>query len=765
MDNTKLTRRKFLKLSGLAGALIGTSQFRCQLSDAILSNNYQKNLKDEKWIPTSCLNCTSRCGIRVRISDGRAVNITGNPYSKVSEGKICPRSYIGLQVLYDSERIKTPLKRTVAEKAKEIDPKWTPIPWDQAIDEILKRLKGLREDEEPHKLIIFHGLNSISTEDIIFRFGEAYGTPNIISADGFDTETEKAGNWMADGHYINTAYDLDNTNYILIFGADILESSKPLSRFLRKWGKFRREKPNRTKVIVINPRYSLTASKADEWIPINPGTDGALALGIANVIINEGLYDNNFIKNFTEGFEEYKKLVLNDYDPKLVSKITGIDVETIVRIGREFAKTKPSIAIKGKDAIAWPNGSYTSYAISCLNAMVGSIDVPGGIIYQEFPEYTPMPKIVEDEISRKGKSKPPVDLRGNDKFPFARMVTNQVPESILQNSPYPVEVAIGFNCNFNMQAPNPNRWDKALSKIPYYIHVSPFISEMALYADIILPSTIFLEEWGYDHSPPGAGFSEVRIKQPVVPPLGESRSIIDIIFTISKKLKGSVAKSFTNIGDDSKGFVKYRTENLISWKEFLEKGVWIGKPYEYKKYDRIFHTPSRKFEFLSGNLKSLIYKMKKGEIEKLKLLPHYQEVKYLGNKDKYPLVLIPYQPLMMVENGSQNYPWAQEIFLPMCGIGWETLVEINSEVGKGLNLKDGEIVWIESPFQKIKAKIKFSEGIHPEILAVPMGQGHYSYGKWQKGIGINPNEVIGVDFDTISGQSVFFNTRVKIYKA
>jgi molybdopterin-containing oxidoreductase family iron-sulfur binding subunit len=146
-------------------------------------------------------------------------------------------------------------------------------------------------------------------------------------------------------------------------------------------------------------------------------------------------------------------------------------------------------------------------------------------------------------------------------------------------------------------------------------------------------------------------------------------------------------------------------------------------------------------------------------------LPHYKQVKFLGEKGKYPLILLPYQPLMVIENGSQNYPWAQEIFLPMCGIGWDTLVEINSETAKKLKLENGQMVWIESPFQKIKARVKFSEGVHPQVVAIPLGQGHYSYGQWQKGIGVNPNEIIGVDYDPISGQAAFFNTRVKIYPA
>jgi anaerobic selenocysteine-containing dehydrogenase len=287
---------------------------------------------------------------------------------------------------------------------------------------------------------------------------------------------------------------------------------------------------------------------------------------------------------------------------------------------------------------------------------------------------------------------------------------------------------------------------------------------MALYADLVLPTTTFLEEWGYDHSPPGSGFAEVKIKQPAVPPYGSARSITDLLFEIARRFQGGLAQSFANIGDHSEGFVKFRTEPLISWKDFLQKGVWIGKDYKYKKYDRIFHTPSKKFEFASGNLKSLLAKMKNGKEGGSDYLPHHNEVKFLGDKEKYPLVLLPYQPLMVIENRSQNYPWAQEIFLPMHGVGWETLIEINSETAKTLRLRDGQVVWVESPFKKIKAKVKFSEGVHPDVVSIPFGQGHYSYGKWQKGIGVNPNEIIGVDYDHISGQAAFFNTRVKVYK-
>jgi anaerobic selenocysteine-containing dehydrogenase len=766
-NRLSMNRRKFLKLSALTGAAVGMNHMVGPLNPTSASplQKNARNAAEDKWLATSCLNCPARCAIRVRIANGKAVKITGNPLSLDSEGKICPRAHIGLQVLYDPGRIYSPLKRTNHEKGKGIDPKWVSISWDQALEEVTNRLKSIRGRAQPHNVLLFSGLNSVSSEDMISRFAEALGTPNLISGNGLDIETEKSGNWMADGHYSPTAYDLDHTNYILAFGADMLESCQPLSRFLRKWGKLRREKPNRTKMVVIHPRYSVTAAKSDEWIPIHPGTDAALAMAIAHVIISEELYDKRFIDQWTAGFHSYKQWVFSQYHPKGVSKITGIPLETIQRIAREFALTKPAITLRGKEAIAWPEGSHTSYAIFCLNALVGSIDIPGGVIYQEHPRYQEMPPLVEDEIARRGKAQPALDFRGTAKFPAAKVVTNQIPESLVEGIPYPIEMAIGFNSNFSMSAPGAGRWDSALKKLSYYVHISSFISEMALHADLILPSTTYLEEWGYDHSPPGSGFAEVKIKQPVVMPRGDVRSITDIIFDLSKRLKGGVAQSFAHMGDDSEGFVKSRTETLIPWKEFLRKGVWVGKDYEYKKYGRIFNTPSKKFEFSSGNLKSILAKMKKGKEESLDYLPHYKEAKFLGDKEKYPFVLLPYQPLMTIENGSQNYPWAQEIFLPMQGIGWDTPVEMNSETAKSLKLQDGNVVWVESPFQKIKAKLKCSEGVHPGVVAIPFGQGHYSYGKWQKGIGVNPNEIIGVDYDSISGQAAFFNTRVKIYKA
>jgi anaerobic selenocysteine-containing dehydrogenase len=765
-DRFSLDRRTFLKVSAVTGAALVASRFikYPRVDPAPPALEKQEGVITEEFITTSCLNCSTRCATVVRVVNGKAVRIAGNPLSLVSEGHICPRGHIGLQVLYDKGRISTPLKRTNSQKGRGIDPGWQPISWSEALSEVNTRLKSLRDQDQPHKLLLLSGLNTISDSDIISRFAAAYGTPNVVSDDGLQKEAEKVGRWMADGVYDHVAYDFGQSNYILAFGAGIVESEKPFARNLRMWGKMRREKPDRAKVVVIDPRYSVTASRSDLWLPINPGTDGALAMGMASVIISEKLYDANFVNNWTAGFDEYQNLALSSYSAEKVAAITGIGADTIRQIAREFARTKPAIAWIGKGVAAWPNGSYTSYAVFCLNALVGSIDVPGGIIYQENPPYRELPEPVEDATARQGRAMPRIDLSGTGQFPAAEVVTNQVADSILNGNPYPVEVAIGFNSNYNMSAAGTGRWDAALKKLPYYVHIAPFPSEMAQYADILLPAKTFMEEWGYDHSPPGSGFAEVKIKKPVVESLGISRDITAIIFEIARGLGGTVAQSFDGIGNGTEGFVEYRTGNLMPWEELRDNGVWVGPPYQYYKYDSLFKTPSQKFEFSSGTLEARLREIGRS-FDGADLLPHFQEVEFLGDRNSYPLILSIYEPTLVVENGSQNYPWAQEIFLMLHGRGWTNFAEMNSQTASELGIRDGDMVWVESPVNKIKVKARVFEGVLPGVVTMASGQGHYAYGQWQEGIGVNPNDITGVAYDPLSGQSAFFNTRVKIYRA
>lgn len=686
----------------------------------------------EKWVMTSCLNCPTRCATKVRVVNGKAVRIIGNNISEYSNGKTCPRSHIGLQVLYNPERITKPLKRkTGVSKGKNEDlsweDQWEEISWEAALQEVAGRLNNTSADE----LLIIQGLNTTSDEDLIYRFAKSFGASNLLREDTLENEANNKGKELANIS-VNSGYDLKNASYVLSFGADILESETPLSRHLNLWGYIRQARPNRARVVVIDPRYSVTASKADEWIPINPGTEGLMAMAVAHVIIDEGLYNTDFINDHTNEFNSYSAEALkSEYSPDNIAAKTGVSADVIRRIAREFASDKPAIAWSGAGASSWPHGSNASYAIMCLNALVGSIDVEGGVIGQDLPQYTDIPLVGDDPQI--------LSLR-------------EAKESLND-----IHTVVGFNNNLIMSVPNTRAWDNALANDGYYyVHIASSHSEMAQYADIILPSCSFLEEWGYETSPPGSIKTEVKIKQPVLAPMEDSKPTAQIIFDLVDRIAGTVASRFgkDNIIDssgvlsDPEGFVKYRTSNLasLSWTEFKSEGVWKDPDdYKYGNYNQVFRSGPKKFMFDANNLKAGVLNSE-----------------FQGSNSDEALVLTTYHPVMDVRSGNQNYPWAQEVFLVMHGRGWNNFVEMNEEDADERGIKDGDTVKVKSDFGEIKIKARVFQGIKPGAVAIALGQGHYQSGEWADDIGRNPNEIMGSAYDELSGQPCFMNTRVEI---
>jgi thiosulfate reductase / polysulfide reductase chain A len=760
-----VSRRRFLALTAVTGAVIAAGSV---IKNGILSPvkalmNSTGETIAETWVPSSCLNCATRCATRVRVVDGRAVKVMGNPLSQLSDGEVCPRSHIGLQVLYSENRITTPLKRTNADKGRGKDPGWQPISWEQAMDEVSAKLAQVRA-ANPAGLLLLRGLNSVSDDDLLDRFAESYGTPNNVTEESLNNASEKTGRWFADGNYESIGYDLANSKFVLAFGASILESHKPLAPHLRAWGRIRGENPLKSKVVVVDPRYSLTAAKADRWLPINPGTDAVLALAIANVIISEKLYDRAFVEQWTEGFADYRDAVA-DYTPDRAAIITGILARDIEQLARDFAATSPAIAWAGTGATRWQEGSYAAYAIFCLNALVGSIDVPGGVIYQSAPGYAAMPGILADTAARNGLNQTRLDLAEGGLVKTPAVSANRVAESIINKKPYAVAAAIGVNANYLMDTPGTARWADAMAALPYYVHIGSFGNEMSEYADIILPSATFLESWAYEHSPAGIGIDEVKIKQPVVQPHHDVHPVGDIVFGLAGALGGAVADSFDDVGGNITQFVRNRTAGLADWDKLLADGVWVGEAYIYRRYDRIFNTPSGKFEFSSGNLMQTYGASNSVLYAGLSAVPRYTEPVFIGDALEYPLKLVSYQPLLDVENGGQDYPWAQQMYLVMAGRGWGNFVDLSHEAARRYNLKDGDDVWVESQSGRLKASARVIAGIHPDVVAIARGQGHYANGQWADGMGVNPNDITGVVYDNLSGQSALYNTRVKVYRA
>ncbi len=808
---TLISRRDFLKASGAVGAgLVLTSQLDLR---ALTANPKALGslTSSEEWVASGCNGCVGWCPLTVRVVDGKAVKIAGNPNSRWTRGKLCPRGFLNLQILYDPDRVKKPLKRTNPKKGRDEDPGWVEITWDEALDIIVTKLRELRDAGTPERFALFRGRYDALAADILYtRLAKAYGTPNSISHSALCAETTKSGNWYARGKYSYSAYDFENTNYILSFGVPFLEAHRPITGLLAAWPEGRRGRTTRPKTVVIDPRYSITASRADEWIPINPGTDGALALGIAHEILVQGLWDRQFVGDFvdpakqfvagevvdeadwqdayTTGLVKWWNLVLKDFTPEVAAEKTGIAADTIKRLAREFATTKPAVTVRGRGSEAWPgNGTYNSYAIFALNGLVGSVEVKGGINHYPSVKYSSEPiPLVQDDVAKTGTKQPRIDEKGTIKFPYAGVITNNAADNILNDYPYPIEVALGWWNNFTFSAPGSKRWEEALKKIPFVVHHTTHISEWSMYSDIVLPAKTYLEKWAAGHPAGGASlYSGFTLFQPVVEPLYDTKSEIELAIALGKKLGEyypSIRDSFDGIGgaygDTAEGYTRARTEAAWStlpggWDEFRQKGTVNVGPHSFKWE---FDTPSKKFEFYSGNLKALFESkgVTDADLETyhitargdLVYLPHYEDPIFIGDAGQYPLVLITYKNQLNQEGRSANAPWTQEMYLnPLYGTGWENLAEINPETARRYGIADGDTIYVESEVGRIKATAKLFEGIHPDVVAMCYGQGHWAYGRWAKDIGANPNEITGVMYEHITGQSAYFNTRVKVYKA
>jgi anaerobic selenocysteine-containing dehydrogenase len=244
-------------------------------------------------------------------------------------------------MLYNPDRIKGPLQRVGERGSGE----WQSISWENALSLVAAKLKEIRDESQPHSLVFMHGAKPGLMHDLFARFCQTFGTPNVVEMPS-STASGSAPlvHYLMQGWRAPTGYDWENTNYLLSFGGALLEARQPSVKMLQAYSRLRRGRPGtRAKIIQVESRFSVTAAKADEWIPIEPGTEGALALSMAHVIVEEGLYDRDFIENHTFGFEDwsdedgeehigFKTLILRSYSPRTVAAVAGISTETIRRV-------------------------------------------------------------------------------------------------------------------------------------------------------------------------------------------------------------------------------------------------------------------------------------------------------------------------------------------------------------------------------------------------------------------------------------------------
>ena len=541
-------RRNFMKAgavgavaAGLGGCLSSlTSTVQTEGRDALAEHTGE-------WNPSCCAGCTSWCSAQILVDDrtNRVIRTRGHEDSKIHGENDCPRQDLAIQQLDDPDRITRPMRRTNPEKGKGVDPEFEPISWEEAIGEIADRIMDLRENGEPEKFMVTRGRYTYLRPIIYSYLPQLIGSPNNISHSAICAEAEKFGPMYTEGEWAYRQYDVQETRYVIAWGADPISTNRQVSHYSNEFG----DLLDRATVAVVEPRLSSTATKSDEWLPVEPGHDGALASAIAHVILREGLWNREFVGDFEDGenrfvpgeqvdpdtFEESENSQgvvtwwnreLYDTDPEWAAERAGVPAEQIERVATGFAEAGPNaISWLGGGPCMQVRGSYTAMAIHALNGLVGSVGNRGGTLFapDTAVEDLPAPEGYVDEVAEAGLANEKIDQRGRLEFPALKdgesgggVVTNNAAEGIIDEDPNEIEVLISYWNNFAFSNPESQRWEEALSKVPFHATIETHASETAWFADIVLPATHHqFERWGQLRST-GAGYRTINLHTPVM---------------------------------------------------------------------------------------------------------------------------------------------------------------------------------------------------------------------------------------------------------
>ena len=842
MSDLSMSRRRFLKASAAGGTLLATGMGLKPELTALAEAADTPPKEKGTWHAGTCQGCTSWCAKQVYVVGDRAVKVRGNPHSKVCMGASCVRAHMALQQVYDPDRIKTPMKRTNPKKGRHEDPGFVPITWDEALDTLADKIMELRDAGETHKYMLMRGRYTYMRDILYDRMTKIIGSPNNISHSAICAEAEKFGSYYTEGYWSYRQYDVTKARYVLIWGADPLAANRQVPFYTSVWG----DVVDRARVAVVEPRLSATAGKADEWLPIVPGQDSALALAIAHVILARGLWSREFVGDFKDGtnrfvpgqtvdestFDEkfthgvvaWWNLEVKDRTPAWAAEKTGLPEAQILRVAEDFGKAAPrAISWVGGGPSMQVRGGYGSMACHALNGLVGACDNEGGTLVsnKEYTKKFPKPDAFMDEIAKKGKKHEKIDQRGRLTFPALKsgkpgsaVLTNNAADGILNEDPYEIKVAVGYMNNFTFSCTQPDRWERALAKIPFVAHLTTHASEFSWFSDILLPNTHHLfEKYGYVKSIAN-GYRHVTLMQPVIKRIGDYKTDeTEVPWLLAEKLSQrgfdnllrhykeyrdpETGKEPTTADEFSLYALKYATQSLWDpaqykggdrfngWEHFLKTGVWNSDPYPYRKRWGKMKTATGKFEFYSVTLKTALEKHAKNHKTTVDevltacnyeaqgehaFIPHHEDPFTIGDAATYPFVFVDHKSRLNREGRSANCTWYYDFKdLDPGDEPWQDVAKINPADGKKIGVESGDKIRITSPTGTIECTAKLWEGIRPGTVAKCFGQGHWAYGRVATRVfgktprGGNNNDLIPAEYDRLSGSTVrHAGTRVKI---
>ena len=686
-----MKRREFIILTGV-GATSATVLSACghpenKLIPALIADDeYVPGL--DYWKASRCGMCPAGCGIVVRTREHKANKIEGNPLHTVNRGALCARGQAGIQVLYNPDRIRGPLKRTGERDSGQ----FAEITWDEAIKTLADKLREIKAQGSAASSVFVTGDREGLTAHVAERFMRACGSKAILSQSLFD---EAATESSYESSYGGAAsFDIANATYLLSFGARFLETWHSPVMYSIEYGEFRRASGKvRGKLVQVEPRMSLTGANADEWLPASVGTEALVALAIAQVMIRESLAKDAPPPGLAEALQEYA--------PENTAERTDVAAEKIIRIAREFATSERPLAIGSAggagalDHMKWVN---------FLNMLAGNLNKKGGVISSERSHdyYGPLESL-----------RPPSGFLTMHPRQFSDFLSADKYDALLIHQFNPLYVV-------------PAVKDK-LDQIPFIASFSSFMDETTRLADLVLPDHSYLERWDIN-SGYAAGGLVVTLSQPVIKPEFDTRQTADVLLSLSRELGGDVAGAFPLASSEE--IVKQAAADLAKargsvnaegpeefWKTFVERGVWVD---EGENKTEAANSPA-------------IASMPKAEdLIALSSLKPQQP-----NDAEYPLKLLTYEHSIFGDGSFANLPWLQELPDPMTSVMWGGWVEINPKTAASLGIGDGDLVEVATAHGSARLPAIIYPAIRPDVIAVPYGQGHTAHGRYAEGRGAN----------------------------
>ena len=744
-------------------------------------------------IPTVCTFCEGGCGIQVRlINENRAVLLEGNPVNPVNQGGICPVACAGLQFLYAPYRIGQPLKQT--KKRGDLSG-FQPVSWEEAMGEVVKKLTGLRGEGKSHSVASITSCRQSSMDDLWLQFLTAYGSANLFKMPSQGDSLKLAAH-LTTGNSSPFVFSLEKADFIVSFGTNLLDGCSAPSISSAAFRRWNQSGKTATKVVQVESRCSLSASKADQWVAVAPGTEAALALGMAHVMVTGSQYDADFVNNNVFGFEDwtdaggkkhqgFKSMVTSSgCSPDEVARKTGVDPSRIRELAKEFAARKNAVALWGIGQADISNNTYHDLVFLALNALKGNLRADGPIGIAAVLPVAALPEVQKDAAAEKAAQQPRLDLARPRNFPVPQNGLYAFLDSIVSGSGYPIELLFVHECNPAYSLPENKIFQSAAEKIATIVSFSSYMDETASHADFILPNHTALERLDDVKAIPGAPFAYYAVSNPILKPLGKTKHSGDALLSLAGAVGGSVAASLP--WKTYEDFLKFRVNGIAQAQTGAvadKPGVDIAKlgPGEsvkpnfkdgadlYKKlkagfcwYDAPADMPE--FKTASGKLELACQMIleKGGSAEDLMYLPHFAPLKLSGSDTELPLLLVSYSTPFIVSGYLANPPFMNKLIPDTMLQGNEIFVDVHPQTAESLGLASGERASLKTPGGEAFVLINVSSAARPGVVYLPRGMGHTAYDEYIQDKGVNANNLMEVQLDPVSGMGTVWATRAQL---